>query len=63
MSAGSRTSVGGYGEGAEETAGQFDVSDDRSVEAFCAMLRAKRLEPVFKNWDRVFRDDAEAPLA
>lgn len=53
MSAGSRTTVGGYSELAE-TGGQFEVSDDRDVAAFCAMLRAKGLEPVFKNWDRVF---------
>jgi 2-iminoacetate synthase len=54
MSAGSRTTVGGYG-AAAETGGQFDVSDERDVEAFCAMLRAKGLEPVFKNWQNIFR--------
>jgi 2-iminoacetate synthase len=55
MSAGSRTTVGGYG-GAEPTAGgQFQVSDKRSVPEFCAMLRNRGLKPVFKNWDRVFR--------
>jgi 2-iminoacetate synthase len=54
MSAGSRTTVGGYGEPAE-TGGQFEVSDDRDVATFCAMLRAKGLEPVFKNWDRIYR--------
>lgn len=54
MSAGSRTTVGGYKEAAE-TGGQFDVSDDRDVASFCAALLAKGLEPVFKNWDRVFR--------
>ncbi len=53
MSAGSRTTVGGYRAPAE-TGGQFEVSDDRDVETFCAMLRAKGLEPVFKNGDRVF---------
>lgn len=54
MSAGSRTTVGGYKEEAE-TSGQFEVSDDRDVESFCAMLRAKGLDPVFKNWDRAYR--------
>lgn len=54
MSIGSKTTVGGYGsEGSKE--GQFDVSDDRSLDSFCAMLCSKRLEPVFKNWDGVYR--------
>ena len=59
MSAGSRTTVGGYGEAEPMTEGQFEVSDKRSVPDVCAMLRTRGLEPVFKNWDRVFRD-AEA---
>ncbi len=58
MSAGSRTTVGGY-HAPPETTGQFAVSDERGVEGFCAALRAKGLEPVFKNWDRVF---AEPPV-
>jgi 2-iminoacetate synthase len=56
MSAGSRTSVGGYGEAEPGTEGQFEVSDKRSVKDFCAMLRNRGLEPVFKNWDSVFMD-------
>jgi 2-iminoacetate synthase len=59
MSAGSRTTVGGYGVAEPTTEGQFDVSDTRSVPEICAMLRSRGLEPVFKNWDSVFRD-AEA---
>jgi 2-iminoacetate synthase len=59
MSAGSRTSVGGYGEAEPATEGQFQVSDKRSVPEFCSMLRSRGLDPVFKNWDSVFRD-AEA---
>ena len=60
MSAGSRTTVGGYGGEAEPTTeAQFQVSDKRSVPDICAMLRNRGLEPVFKNWDSVFRD-AEA---
>jgi 2-iminoacetate synthase len=56
MSIASKTTVGGYGsEGSKE--GQFDVSDDRNLDDFCAMLRAKELEPVFKNWDGVYRHD------
>ncbi|MFA5689687.1 MAG: 2-iminoacetate synthase ThiH [Kiritimatiellales bacterium] len=54
MSIASKTTVGGYsGAGSDE--GQFDVSDDRALEPFCAMLRSKQLEPVFKNWDEVYR--------
>ena len=59
MSAGSRTSAGGYGEAEPTTEGQFQVSDKRSVPEFCSMLRSRGLEPVFKNWDSVFRE-AEA---
>ncbi len=54
MSAGSRTTVGGY-KAEAETGGQFEVSDDRDVESFCTALRAGGLEPVFKNWDKAYR--------
>lgn len=58
MSVASRTTVGGYGgEGSKE--GQFDVSDGRSLEAFCSMLRQKALQPVFKSWDLVYRMTSE----
>jgi 2-iminoacetate synthase len=56
MSAASRTSVGGYGDAEPETEGQFEVSDKRGVPEFCSMLRSRGLEPVFKNWDSVYRD-------
>jgi 2-iminoacetate synthase len=59
MSAGSRTTVGGYGGEEPASEGQFQVSDKRSVPEICAMLRNRGLAPVFKNWDSVFRD-AEA---
>lgn len=55
MSIASKTSVGGYDEATESTGGQFDIRDERDVETFCAMLRQKDLEPVFKNWDAVFQ--------
>lgn len=56
MSIGSRTTVGGYRQAAAaHDQGQFRVSDDRDLEAFQAMLRARNLEPVFKNWDAVYR--------
>lgn len=56
MSVASRTTVGGYSDGPHDDYGQFDISDERDVGAFCAMLRSKGLEPVFKNWDDVYRD-------
>ena len=55
MSVASRTTVGGYHEQLPSEHGQFDVNDRRDVDSFCAMLRGKDLEPVFKNWDAVYR--------
>ncbi|MBI2441177.1 MAG: 2-iminoacetate synthase ThiH [Lentisphaerae bacterium] len=58
MSVESRTTVGGYHDeaAAAEGQGQFEVSDNRSVAEFCAMLQSKGLSPVFKNWDAAYRD-------
>jgi 2-iminoacetate synthase len=56
MSIASRTTVGGYHDGGAADDGQFEISDNRSIEAFCAMLKSKELEPVFKNWDAAYRD-------
>ncbi len=54
MSVASKTTVGGYGnDGSDE--GQFDVNDRRDVETFCTLLRQKKLDPVFKNWDAAYR--------
>ncbi|HBF34950.1 TPA: 2-iminoacetate synthase ThiH [Candidatus Sumerlaeota bacterium] len=61
MSIASKTTVGGYRHDAE-TGGQFDIQDPRSIEAFCNMLRAKGLEPIFKNWEAVYRDGEPALL-
>ncbi len=55
MSAASRTSVGGYRAHAACAGGQFEISDTRDTRDFCAMLSQKGLEPVFKNWDAVYR--------
>jgi len=54
MSAASRTTVGGYAGAPAEDRGQFEVSDRRSVMEICDMLQAKKIEPVFKNWDAVY---------
>jgi 2-iminoacetate synthase len=68
MSAASRTTVGGYhheaslrkaaatGHAGEAEKGQFDVNDTRDVKTFCAAMKRKGLEPVFKNWESVFRN-------
>jgi 2-iminoacetate synthase len=54
MSVASKTSVGGYAEGSDNDSRQFDVTDDRGVDAFCSALRKMGFDPVFKNWDSVF---------
>ena len=59
MSIASRTTVGGYVAADATSASQFEVCDDRSAEEFCAALRAKNLDPVFKNWDAAYNN----PLA
>lgn len=56
MSVASKTTVGGYSDGSEESTEQFEISDDRNIPEFCAMLRARNLEPVFKNWDATYRE-------
>ncbi|AKJ64977.1 2-iminoacetate synthase ThiH [Kiritimatiella glycovorans] len=55
MSVASRTTVGGYSGRTQYSEGQFEVSDGRGIDEFCAMLRAANLEPVFKNWEAVYR--------
>jgi len=55
MSVASRTSVGGYAGKVRGGGEQFGVNDGRSVREFCARLKAAGLEPVFKNWDAVYR--------
>jgi 2-iminoacetate synthase len=48
MSAGVSTSVGGHASDASE--GQFEISDERSVNDVAAMLYAKGYQPVYKDW-------------
>ena len=55
MSVASRTTVGGYHTPRTDEGRQFDVNDARDVKSFCAMLRQHGLDPVFKNWDAVYR--------
>jgi len=53
MSAGSRTSPGGYS-GQRTTSGQFEVDDTRSPAAIVKMLKNLGLDPVWKDWDHGF---------
>ncbi|MCY2928770.1 MAG: 2-iminoacetate synthase ThiH [Planctomycetota bacterium] len=62
MSIASRTTVGGYDEPDRAEPGQFDISDDRSAEAFCAALRARNIEPVFKNWEPAYNGPSGVSL-
>jgi 2-iminoacetate synthase len=59
MSVESKTTVGGYSDEVADSTEQFEISDTRSVPDFCAVLKAKGLEPVFKNWDAAYREPAE----
>jgi 2-iminoacetate synthase len=53
MSAGSRTSPGGYS-GQRTSSGQFEVDDTRSPAAVVEMLKNLGLDPVWKDWDHGF---------
>jgi len=54
MSAGSKTSPGGYSGG--KAVGQFEVADDRSAAQVAAMIRRQGREPVWKDWDAAFTE-------
>lgn len=51
MSAGVSTKVGGHAVDDGESVGQFDISDERSVDEMCAALRKRGYQPVFKDWE------------
>lgn len=53
-SAGSCTVPGGYFDTAA-TGEQFQVGDDRSIDAVCAVIREKGYDPVCKDWDAIFQ--------
>jgi len=50
LSAGSKTSPGGYA-GGNEAIEQFEVNDNRSPAQVAAMIRKAGFEPVWKDWD------------
>jgi 2-iminoacetate synthase len=51
MSAGVSTSVGGHAKPGQ--AGQFEISDPRSVAEIGAMLQSHGYQPVFKDWEPI----------
>jgi 2-iminoacetate synthase len=53
VSAGSKTTPGGYTEDTEAEA-QFEVTDTRSLPEVAAALRALGFDPVLKDWDRSY---------
>jgi 2-iminoacetate synthase len=55
MSIASRTTVGGYQTPHPVDEGQFIIHDDRDLPTFCRALKNKGLEPVFKNWESLYR--------
>ena len=55
MSVASRTTVGGYANAPADASRQFAIPDERDIITFCAALRQRGLDPVFKNWDAAYR--------
>jgi 2-iminoacetate synthase len=53
MSAGSKTSPGGY-TGVSPAEGQFDIEDTRSPLEIASIIKDKGYDPVWKDWDRDF---------
>ncbi len=53
MSAGSKTSPGGYSQNNEDLQ-QFEVDDNRPPHIIAEMLKSKGLEAVWKDWDTAF---------
>jgi 2-iminoacetate synthase len=59
ISAGSKTSPGGYlDELGDQAEGQFAVCDERSVEDVVAAVRGRGFDPVWKDWDAGFEQSA-----
>ncbi|MBC18089.1 MAG: 2-iminoacetate synthase ThiH [Desulfovibrio sp.] len=52
MSAGVTTEVGGHTQDGDKV-GQFDISDDRTVEQMSTALRMRGYQPVFKDWEPI----------
>jgi 2-iminoacetate synthase len=59
MSAGSRTDPGGYSTH-KSALRQFEISDERPPAEVAEMLKAKEIEPLWKDWESVY---SAVPLA
>jgi 2-iminoacetate synthase len=59
LSAGSCTSVGGYGE-ARRPDPQFEISDERNLDEVCAAARTQGLNPVLADWVPLREETAHA---
>ena len=53
ISAGAKTTPGGYTEKTEAEA-QFEVADKRSLQEVAAAISALGFDPVMKDWDRAY---------
>ncbi len=53
MSAGSKTNPGGYTQ-LTDSLEQFEISDERSVSEIAEMLTLNGIEPVWKDWDKIY---------
>ena len=53
MSAGSKTSVGGYAEPEKSDIPQFDISDNRNVLDIISVIKQKGFQPVLKDWELI----------
>lgn len=56
ISAGSKTTIGGYLEEDEADFSQFEIADDRTVEEVVAELKQRGFDPVWKDWEGVMYD-------
>jgi 2-iminoacetate synthase len=59
ISAGSRTSPGGYLDEQGDAEQQFSVHDGRTVGEVAAAVRARGYDPVWKDWDAGFEGQTE----
>jgi 2-iminoacetate synthase len=54
ISAGSRTTPGGYADSGTEAEGQFEVQDHRPLDEVMDAVRRLGFDPVCKDWDRAY---------
>lgn len=63
MSAGSKTSVGGYAiKSIEHQEPQFDIEDTRSVNEIVDLLKKKNVDPIFTDWRNIQNEGIASPF-